>query len=171
MHAWFLGCFGTRGPVPWLFILITSQWLLKVAMMNDTVTVENDTDQQMLSGVRPIPRRCHCAWCLLGTWLCMNLNDVIDVCRDVMFIMFYLCVSLLLVTPCKCSTTHVTLKRFLPWNVSSMMFVFFSKKMFVRTTDCKKGHMMQPARPPVFVHFNVYFDLAKPCIATRYWRW
>ena len=32
MHAWFLGCFGTRGPVPWLFILITSQWLLKVAV-------------------------------------------------------------------------------------------------------------------------------------------
>ena len=33
MHAWFLG-FGTLLPsVPWLILLITSQWLLKVAMV------------------------------------------------------------------------------------------------------------------------------------------
>jgi len=80
MHAWFLG-FGTLAlSVPWLFVLITSQWL-----------------QQMLSGVGPVTRRCHCAWCLLRAGLGVNLR-----------------VSLLFVTPCKCSTTHVTLKRFLP---------------------------------------------------------
>ena len=77
MQAWFLG-FGTRGSVPWPFI-----WLLKVANGDTVDTVENVAHQQMLSGVGAVPRRCHCAWCLLGTWLCMNLNDV-HICHDVM---------------------------------------------------------------------------------------
>ena len=77
MHAWFLG-FGTLAlSVPWLFVLITSQWLLKVATLVILLhAFEKGAHQQMLSGVGPIPRRCHCAWCLLGAGLGVNLNYV-----------------------------------------------------------------------------------------------
>ena len=178
MHAWFLG-FGTLAlSVPWLFVLITSQWLLKVATLVILLhAFEKGAHQQMLSGVGPIPRRCHCAWCLLGAGLGVNLNyvscDVMHICNMqyiaidylillimsgiifpfsillkfykraqscIWFIMFYLRVSLLFVTPCKCSTTHVTLKRFLPCNVYRMMLVF-SKHVISTLQIAKRTHL------------------------------